>query len=120
MAPPKATDKTIAKELASVVRKVYHGPERDQLTVNYARQLVEEKLSLDAGFLKEGDWKAKSKQIILDTLVSGATQVGQGVDADSVGYRRRLKTKTPNLHNKPPHRRSRRPSPPAVGRRSAL
>ncbi|KAJ4291296.1 hypothetical protein N0V88_006299 [Collariella sp. IMI 366227] len=65
MAP---TDKTIAKELAAVVRQIYNGPERDQLTVNYVRQAAEEKLKLDDGFLKEGSWKSKSKQIIVDTL----------------------------------------------------
>lgn len=70
MAPAKATDKVIAKELANVVREIYNSPKRDELTVNYARNNVEEKLGLDQGFLKEGDWKTKSKQIILDTLVS--------------------------------------------------
>ncbi|KAK4131316.1 hypothetical protein BT67DRAFT_409163 [Trichocladium antarcticum] len=68
MAPVKATDKTIAKELANVVRDTFNGPDSDQLTVNYVRQAVEEKLMLDDGFLKEGSWKAKSKQIIVDTL----------------------------------------------------
>jgi hypothetical protein len=68
--PRKPADDAVVKELASVVRDVYNGPESDQLTVNYARQLVEKKLKLGEGFLKEGDWKAKSKQIILDTLVS--------------------------------------------------
>ncbi|GAB1317915.1 hypothetical protein MFIFM68171_08125 [Madurella fahalii] len=74
MAPNKLTDRMIAAELAKVVREIYNSPESDQLTVNYARQVVEEKLMLDGGFLKEGHWKAKSKQIILDTLneVEGA------------------------------------------------
>lgn len=66
MAP---TDKAIVRELANVVRRVYNSTERDQLTVNYARRTVEEKLDLAEGFLKEGDWKAKSKQVIHDTLV---------------------------------------------------
>jgi hypothetical protein len=69
MAPAKATDKAIAKELADVVRRVYNGPKRDQLSVNYARQAVEESLKLGDGYLKEGDWKARSKQIILETVV---------------------------------------------------
>ncbi|KXX80387.1 hypothetical protein MMYC01_203283 [Madurella mycetomatis] len=79
MAPNKLTDRAIAAELARVVREIYHGPESDQLTVNYARQVAEEKLMLDSGFLKEGDWKAKSKQIILDTL----NEV-EGADSSSV------------------------------------
>ncbi len=69
MAPAKATDKAIAKTLAEVVREIYNDPEGEELTVNYARQTAEEKLKLEAGFLKEGAWKAKSKDIIRDTLV---------------------------------------------------
>jgi hypothetical protein len=66
MAP---TDKAIAKALAAAVREIYNSPKRDELTVNYARQVAEENLGLESGFLKEEEWKAKSKQIILDTLV---------------------------------------------------
>lgn len=66
MAPKKAT---IEKELAETVQRIYNGPDRDDLTVNYVRQKVEKKLNLDEGFLKDGDWKAKSKEIIHETLV---------------------------------------------------
>ncbi len=69
MPPTQPTDKAIAKQLADVVRQIYNSPKRDDLTVNHARQVAETKLKLDDGFLKEGDWKAKSKQIIVDTLV---------------------------------------------------
>lgn len=72
MAPAKPTNQAISAELANVVREIYNSLERDQLTVNYARKVAEEKLRLDDGFLKAGDWKAKSKQIILDTLVRTA------------------------------------------------
>ncbi|KAK3313171.1 hypothetical protein B0H66DRAFT_387551 [Apodospora peruviana] len=68
MPPKKVSDKALEAELAETVRRIYNGPEKDQLTVNYARQAVEEKLKLKEGFLKEGDWKAKSKQIIHDVL----------------------------------------------------
>ncbi|KAK4152724.1 hypothetical protein C8A00DRAFT_16004 [Chaetomidium leptoderma] len=68
MAPAKVTDKAVAKQLADVVRQIYNSPNRDQLTVNYARQTAEDELGLEDGFLKEGGWKAKSKQIIVDTL----------------------------------------------------
>ena len=71
MPPTKATDNAIAKGLADVVRQIYNSPKRDDLTVNHARQVAETKLKLDDGFLKGGDWKAKSKQIIVDTLVRG-------------------------------------------------
>lgn len=72
MPPAKASGKAITKELANVVRETYNSPKRDELTVNYARQIVEDRLGLEDGFLKEGEWKATSKQIIIDTLVSRA------------------------------------------------
>ncbi|VBB80872.1 Putative protein of unknown function [Podospora comata] len=68
MAPKKVADKTIAAELTSVVDQIYNGPDRDKLSVNYARELVEEKLGLDEGFLKEGQWKARSKEVIRAAL----------------------------------------------------
>ncbi|KAK4204510.1 hypothetical protein QBC40DRAFT_336732 [Triangularia verruculosa] len=68
MGPKKVTDKAITAELSSVVEQIYKGPDRDKLSVNYARELVEEKLGLDEGFLKEDKWKAKSKEIIRSAL----------------------------------------------------
>ncbi|KAK3305994.1 uncharacterized protein B0T15DRAFT_215669 [Chaetomium strumarium] len=58
----------IARQLAKVVREIYSSDERDQLTVNYARQVAERRLKLEEGFFKDGEWKAKSKNIILDTM----------------------------------------------------
>jgi hypothetical protein len=78
MAPAKATDSVIAKQLAGVVRQIYNGPDRDQLTVNHAREAAEKKLKLEDGFLKAADWKAKSKQIIVETLVSHHKQAAGG------------------------------------------
>ncbi len=75
MPPTKPTDTAIAKQLADVVRQIYNGPKRDELTVNHARQVAESNLKLDDGFLKGGDWKAKSKQIIVDTLVRGCHSI---------------------------------------------
>ena len=74
MGPTKATDSAIAEELAGVVRQIYNGPNRDELTVNLAREAAEKTLKLGDGFLKAGDWKAKSKQIIVETLVSHHNQ----------------------------------------------
>ncbi|KAK4182897.1 hypothetical protein QBC35DRAFT_395048 [Podospora australis] len=68
MAPKKPAEKAIVAELADAVRRIYNGPDRDNLTVNYVRQAVEEKLGFDDGFLKEGDWKAKSKDAIHSAL----------------------------------------------------
>lgn len=70
MARTEITDTAIASALVSMVQQIYNCPDRDKLTVNYARQEVEDSLGLEVGYLKEGDWKAKSKEIIVNTLVS--------------------------------------------------
>jgi len=71
MAPRKTTSEdAIATELQSTVERIYQSDDRDQLSVNYVRQVVEKKLKLEEGHLKDGDWKARSKQIIHDALVS--------------------------------------------------
>ncbi|KAK0712576.1 hypothetical protein B0T26DRAFT_741643 [Lasiosphaeria miniovina] len=67
MPPKKVTDKALAAELERSVRHIY-STDRDNLTVNYTRQFVEKKLNLKDGFLKEGDWKAKSKEMITAAL----------------------------------------------------
>ncbi|KAL2255450.1 hypothetical protein VTK26DRAFT_3372 [Humicola hyalothermophila] len=70
MAPPKTkfSGKDIEQALKNEVRRIYHSDERELLSVNYARQKAEERLGLEEGFLKHEDWKAKSKEIIKDTL----------------------------------------------------
>lgn len=72
MAPTKVSDKAIEKALSDAVRNVYQSDEREQLSVNYARQLVEEKFGLESGFLKEGNWKSKSRDLIRAALVGSA------------------------------------------------
>ena len=72
MAPTKVSEKAIEKALSDAVRNVYQSDERGQLSVNYAREVVEEKFGLESGFLKEGNWKAKSKNIILAAVVGSA------------------------------------------------
>jgi hypothetical protein len=69
MAPKKVTT-ALEAEIIATVRRIYNSPARDELTVNHTRQVVEKKLKLKDGFLKEGAWKAKSKEIIHATLVS--------------------------------------------------
>jgi hypothetical protein len=66
MAP---SDKSITDAIKLAVQRVWNGPGRDELTVNQIRSEVEAKLDLDAGYLKEGSWKQKSKQIVLDEHV---------------------------------------------------
>lgn len=58
-------DLAIERALRDVVKSL----PVDEITVNAVRTATEEKLGLDQGFLKEGDWKAKSKQIITDAVV---------------------------------------------------
>lgn len=69
MPPKKVDDATVTKELAATVRRIYKSDERDQLTVNYARQVVQEKLGLRGDFFKDDAWKERSKQIIHTALV---------------------------------------------------
>lgn len=68
--PHVTTVKDIEDELRDAVRDQYNSEHRDKLTVNSIREFVELVLHLSDGFLKGGQWKARSKQIILDTLVS--------------------------------------------------
>jgi len=74
MAPKKVADETIENALAEAVRHIFHNDEKDALTVNYARQVAEKKLKLQEGFLKEGNWKARSKRIVHDTLVCNSME----------------------------------------------
>jgi len=66
----KVPDKSaLEKELRDAVRRIYL-KDKLQLTVNFARQAVEEKLKLEDGFFRQGDWKLQSKEVIHDALVS--------------------------------------------------
>ncbi|ORY58855.1 uncharacterized protein BCR38DRAFT_70813 [Pseudomassariella vexata] len=62
MAP---SQKTLEKALADAVRAVLNSEnERDQLTVNFVRNRVEQEFGLEDKFFAQGDWKARSKDII--------------------------------------------------------
>ena len=69
MAPKTVPDAAVEKELADAVRRIWKSGEKAELTVNLVRQRVEQKLGLDEGYLKDGDWKSKSKRIITNTVV---------------------------------------------------
>jgi len=66
MAP---SEKSIIDAIRLAVQRVWNSPGRDELTVNQIRSEVEAKLDLDTGFLKEGSWKQKSKEVVLDEHV---------------------------------------------------
>lgn len=75
---PRISDDKVTETIVKAVREIWKN-DRDQLTVNYARQNVEKKLGLEEGFLKEGDWKAKSKQLILEEVVCTPGLVTSGL-----------------------------------------
>lgn len=66
MAPPA---EELEQELVAAVREVLGSDERDNLTVNYVRNRVQDKLDLPADFFKSEDWKLRSKDVITDAVV---------------------------------------------------
>lgn len=64
-----AGDKAIKNALLETVRDLFKN-DVDALSVNNVRKIVEEKLDLESGFLKEDAWKAKSKDMITTEVVS--------------------------------------------------
>ncbi len=61
-------DSTIREALKASASSLFH-KDRNALTVNAVRKLVEEKCGLDTGFLKSDTWKEKSKDIINKAVV---------------------------------------------------
>jgi hypothetical protein len=61
--------KTIEDELKKTVAEFWNSRDRDELTVNNVRKHVSGKLGLEEGYLGSGEWKGKSKQIILAAVV---------------------------------------------------
>jgi len=59
------SEKSILDAIRIAVQRVWSSPKRDELTVNQIRSEAESKLGLDAGFLKGGSWKQKSKEVVL-------------------------------------------------------
>ncbi|KAK4143493.1 uncharacterized protein C8A04DRAFT_28923 [Dichotomopilus funicola] len=90
---------TITRGLADVVRRAYHGPDREDLTVNYARRQVEESLGLEAGFLRREDWKVKSRRIIMDAL-----KELEAADAESSSPQRASPTRRPKSASSVSHK----------------
>lgn len=64
-----ASDKAITDALLDAVRDIY-AEDIDKLSVNYVRRIVEEKLGLEEGSLKEEGWKGRSKEAITAEVVS--------------------------------------------------
>lgn len=66
----------ISDSIRDTVISIHKAGGDDDLTVNYVRSGAEKKLRLPAGFLKDGEWKDKSKQWIKDAVVCWAGDVG--------------------------------------------
>lgn len=64
------SDAAIIKQLHDVVISLHKAGNTDDLTVKRVRTRAEEKLGLDAGFLKSSDWKQKSQDAIMEAVVS--------------------------------------------------
>jgi len=61
--------KILEGDLKKATRDLYKNDE-DNLTVNAVRKRAEEMHDLDEGFFAAPEWKAKSKTIIMEALVS--------------------------------------------------
>lgn len=61
MAP---SERAIIDAIQTTVRRMFYGPDRDELSVNNVRAQVEKELKLGSGFLKDGAWKQKAKDTI--------------------------------------------------------
>jgi len=59
-----SSDKALSDAIRNAVRRMFMGPDRDNLTVNKIREQVETELHLHAGYLKQGSWKQESKSIV--------------------------------------------------------
>ncbi len=66
---PTVSPKNLEKEIAQTVRDIWKTEDKTALTVNLVRQRVEKKLKLGDGYLKTGEWKSKSKDLITETVV---------------------------------------------------
>ena len=58
------SDKVVSDAIRNDVRRMFIGPDRDNLTVNKIRQNVAAELHLENGFFKQGSWKQQSKNIV--------------------------------------------------------
>ncbi len=87
MAP---SDETLSNTIRSAVRRMFQGPDRDNLTVNQVREYVESELGLEEGFLKGGLWKQESKNIVKTEIVTNAFFGGEDnlLDVNAKFYRR--------------------------------
>ncbi|KAL3463040.1 hypothetical protein BJX64DRAFT_132465 [Aspergillus heterothallicus] len=79
--PSQPSDVQLEKALRDAVARIYETGKMEELTVKRIRLAAEKALQLDEGFFKtNGDWKARSEQIIRDE-VEVQDAAGQGSQA---------------------------------------
>lgn len=62
-------DKDLEASLLAIVKELFSGPGREDLSVNNVRTKCEKENGLEEGFFANGDWKSKSKQLIKNQVV---------------------------------------------------
>ncbi|KAI9376264.1 hypothetical protein BJX61DRAFT_538962 [Aspergillus egyptiacus] len=84
-APRQPSDEELEKALRHVVANIYKTGNTEELTVKRVRLAAEKALQLEEGFFKtNGDWKARSDQIIKDEVeVQDTAAAADGADSDS-------------------------------------
>lgn len=96
-APAIPSEKALEQGLRNEVAAVFKSGNMEGLTVKRVRLAAEKKLGLAEGFFKtEGDWKAKSEQIIKDEVVRTLRPIELDVQTQvlicETGHYRRHKT----------------------------
>ena len=67
MAP---SDKVLSDAIRTAVRRMFKGPDRENLSVRKIREQVETDFHLEARFLRRGSWKQESKNIVMTESVT--------------------------------------------------
>lgn len=110
------SDEELEAELRDAVRDTVL-KDRDSLTINSVRKLVEEKLDLEQGFFLSDSWKQRSKLLIKEAVVSASSPLRVHVPPmlTTSRHRRPLTTKRKYLETVPRNR----PSGPETQHRNA-
>lgn len=108
LAGSRPSDCDLTKALRDVVGDVFASGKMEELTVKRVRLAAEKKLKIEEGFFKgDGEWKARSDQVIKDEVVSDLRAMGtivlfHGANVARVIYRKQENRKSrlslrPNL-----------------------
>lgn len=62
-------DQLLEASLVAIVKDVFTGPHREELSVNNVRQQCEAENGLEEGFFNSAEWKSRSKAIIKGKVV---------------------------------------------------